>query len=310
MKKSHSSVSVKTRNKMSMAKKGKDPWNKGRTGIYSEETIKKMSHAKKGSTPYNKGESISEEQKIKLSCINRGITAEKFNGFTTAISKAERTKFDDSGVRQQCYENANYRCNIYNCNDKLNAHHLNSWHTHKEERFDINNLVCLSKQAHKTFHRIYGNKNNTKEQYEEFKVLITERQKIKQDLYLIAGAPASGKSWVCNQLTKDFSYVSFDGINKNYHVYELLMNNSKPLLYDPTFKISTFTKRYGHLFNIHWGFIKEDLEVIESRMRQRNGKITDTVVKRIKRISKLSEKAEFIGTSVEVLEYLKKKAPL
>jgi len=35
--------------------KGRIPWNKGLTGIISEETRQKMSNAKKGKTPWNKG---------------------------------------------------------------------------------------------------------------------------------------------------------------------------------------------------------------------------------------------------------------
>lgn len=44
---------------MAENKKGKAPWNKGKTGIYSEETINKIKQAtsisSKGRTPWNKG---------------------------------------------------------------------------------------------------------------------------------------------------------------------------------------------------------------------------------------------------------------
>lgn len=48
------------------------------------------------------------------------------------------------------------------------AHHLYSHHSHKELRYDVDNGVTLCKECHLDFHRKYGNKDNTKEQFEEF----------------------------------------------------------------------------------------------------------------------------------------------
>jgi hypothetical protein len=43
------------REKMSKSKKGKIPWNKGRTGIFTEETLEKLSKSRKGKPTWNKG---------------------------------------------------------------------------------------------------------------------------------------------------------------------------------------------------------------------------------------------------------------
>lgn len=51
----------------------------------------------------------------------------------------------------------------------MNAHHLEGWHWCKEKRYDVSNGVTLKKEIHELFHKIYGNGNNTKEQFEEFK---------------------------------------------------------------------------------------------------------------------------------------------
>ena len=48
------------------------------------------------------------------------------------------------------------------------AHHLYSYSKYKNLRTDINNGITLSIAIHKEFHKKYGNKNNTLEQFEEF----------------------------------------------------------------------------------------------------------------------------------------------
>lgn len=272
----------------------------------SEEVKQKISTTLTGKT-FREYEPMSEESKIKISCTKQGIDVDEFKGYLTPESQKERVRFRREGLRDQCFSNANHTCDLYGVRgDELNAHHLDSWHSNEDKRFALDNLVCMSKAAHKTFHKKYGNKNNTKIQYEEFKKEIDNYKQTKQDLYIVAGCPASGKSWVCEQLMDKFSYVSYDNVNKNYHVYELLKNNSKPLLYDPTIKVSTFTKRYGHLFNIRLIVIVEDKTTIDQRMTARGGKVTNTIERRIKRMNNLSKKCEFSGTSSEVLEYLKK----
>lgn len=47
--------------------KGHLAWNKGKTNIFSKETLTKMSVSKKGKAPWNKGKHLSEETKKKLS---------------------------------------------------------------------------------------------------------------------------------------------------------------------------------------------------------------------------------------------------
>ncbi|MFA5071041.1 MAG: HNH endonuclease [Candidatus Pacearchaeota archaeon] len=49
------------------------------------------------------------------------------------------------------------------------AHHLYSWATHKHLRFETSNGACLCDSCHKMFHIIFKKRNNTLEQYQEFK---------------------------------------------------------------------------------------------------------------------------------------------
>jgi hypothetical protein len=163
--------SNESRHKMSEAKKGKIPWNKGLIGV-SEDTSIKLSLSKIGKKAHNAGQKMTLEQKVKLSCVNKGIAIEEFNGFLTPINRAERALFYEQNLHTQCFEKYNYTCD--KCKQRgtsLNAHHMNSWAFFKEERFDLSNLVCLCDGCHRKFHSMYGNGKstpNTKEQYQEF----------------------------------------------------------------------------------------------------------------------------------------------
>lgn len=54
--------------KVSNSLKGRPTWNKGKTGIYSDETIQKMSESKKGKEAWNKGK---KEDRVKCPHCNK-----------------------------------------------------------------------------------------------------------------------------------------------------------------------------------------------------------------------------------------------
>ncbi len=61
--------------------RGVEPWNKGKTGIYSEETIEKMTREiRKINIKGRKGHSCSEEQKRKIGEANKINSAGEKNG--------------------------------------------------------------------------------------------------------------------------------------------------------------------------------------------------------------------------------------
>ena len=67
------------------------------------------------------------------------------------------------------YAKDNFTCQI--CGEKrhLNAHHLDGYHWAKEKRLELLNGVTLCEDCHKLFHKTYGYRLNTKEQFLDFK---------------------------------------------------------------------------------------------------------------------------------------------
>jgi len=65
----------------------------------------------------------------------------------------------DSFTCQKCRDNKG---------GNLNAHHIQNFADYPELRFAIDNGITFCKRCHEKFHKKYGQRNNTKEQIEEF----------------------------------------------------------------------------------------------------------------------------------------------
>jgi hypothetical protein len=80
---------------------------------------------------------------------------------------------------------SNYTCIISGQKGgALSAHHLNAWARNPEQRFQLNNGVCMTKKIHKEFHNQYGMKggNNTLEQFQKFYKEKTGKFFIQKDI--------------------------------------------------------------------------------------------------------------------------------
>lgn len=61
-----------------------------------------------------------------------------------------------------------YTCQITNKKGKVCAHHIQSWNTNQNLRYDVNNGITILNSLHVEFHKRYGFGDNTREQYEKF----------------------------------------------------------------------------------------------------------------------------------------------
>jgi len=105
-------------------------------------------------------------------CSKGRMSGENHPMWNPKLTNTERTKRRGNIQkiwRINIFELNNYTCQITGKRGNLNAHHLNSYHWDKENRINIDNGVCVLKSIHKLFHKLYSNKNNTKEQFDEFK---------------------------------------------------------------------------------------------------------------------------------------------
>lgn len=85
------------------------PWNKGKTGIYSEETRKKMSEAKRGNST-RKNKHHTEETKKKLSKALKGRKRGAMrNEHRLKISKAKKDKKPNEEARKKMSESQKNR---------------------------------------------------------------------------------------------------------------------------------------------------------------------------------------------------------
>ena len=95
-------LSAKTKRRMSLSKKGKPTWNKGKTGIYTNEVKKKMGVKPIGFTGPNLGKKFSAKTRKKLSLAHKGAPAWN-KGKTGIYSDEVRKKM--SNAQKKLYAN-------------------------------------------------------------------------------------------------------------------------------------------------------------------------------------------------------------
>lgn len=104
------------------------------------------------------------------------------------FSKSDLERENRRGVpgykvwRSEVYERDCYTCQCCGNNKggDLNAHHLDGYDWCKEKRTDVDNGITLCKKCHKDFHGKYGYGSNTRMQFEEYIINLSDNGHIEQ----------------------------------------------------------------------------------------------------------------------------------
>lgn len=107
-------------------------------------------------------------------CADIARSGENHWNYNPNLTEEERQRRDmfNGEIRKwrdQIYARDDYTCQL--CEEKggkLNAHHLNSWDKHPDDRFELPNGITLCETCHKDFHGVYGYGSNTAEQFVEY----------------------------------------------------------------------------------------------------------------------------------------------
>lgn len=156
--------------------------------VFSFEARRKMSESQSGNRNNAKRPEIRE--KIRLSKLGKkrapfseqtrknmslghigmkGIKSNAWKGGISPLDKRIRSSSEMKLWRKTCLERDYFTCQkTGQKGGRLVIHHINNFADFPELRFVIGNGITLSEESHKLFHKIYGKKNNTREQLAEF----------------------------------------------------------------------------------------------------------------------------------------------
>lgn len=180
-------VSASTKRKISLANKGRKQSvetiakivAKTRGQKRTSEVRARLSEIakKNGVGKWSKGRTLSEETKIKIGKASRGRSHSYMQGGNNWNWKGgiapEHNKIRGS-IESKLWIQSVFSRDGHTCQKtgvrggNLTAHHILNFAQYPELRFAIDNGITLSVESHKEFHRKYGNKNNTREQLEEY----------------------------------------------------------------------------------------------------------------------------------------------
>ncbi len=108
---------------------------------------------------------------IQTKIAKRGKDHPNYNHNISLEERETQRRYDNyRSWRKKVYERDNYTCQLCKkpSDGDIVAHHLDGYNWCKEKRTMVDNGVTLCENCHISFHKKYGNGNNTREQWEEF----------------------------------------------------------------------------------------------------------------------------------------------
>lgn len=99
----------------------------------------------------------------------RGSSNTNWKGGVTPINNKIRSSVEYRLWSHSVMSKDNFTCQKTGIRGgKIVAHHILNFSSHPELRFAIDNGITLSRESHNEFHKLYGKKNNSREQLIEF----------------------------------------------------------------------------------------------------------------------------------------------
>lgn len=90
---------------------------------------------------------------IQLATVKSGAEHWNWKGGVTPDNQKERSSEEAHFWRKEVFRRDLYHCRVCKTNTQLHAHHILSWASHVEQRFDVNNGIALCETCHDIVHK-------------------------------------------------------------------------------------------------------------------------------------------------------------